>query len=262
MIHRFPAIKHPLVLGLLVFLAPQVVLAAPETQAREPQKIILKLDDVVAHSSSKAAPVSPGWQRVTDFLKESKIKASYGVIGYSLEQDNTAYFDWIKTLHKSGLIEFWHHGYRQRKRTDPTGEFEESFDIQKAALERTQWLAKKKLGITFRTFGPHWSGTNAHTVRALEGLPEITMWFYGPKATTKFVFEGVLTLESPVHVPNFAWFKARYDRVAFEKPYLALQGHPNSWDEERWDNFVQIIDYLKSKGCVFVTPSEYKESLE
>ncbi len=67
MIHRLSAIKHPLVLGLLVFLAPQVVLAAPETQPREPQKIILKLDDVVAHSSSKAAPVSPGWQRVTDF---------------------------------------------------------------------------------------------------------------------------------------------------------------------------------------------------
>ena len=67
MIHRFPAIQHPLVLALLVFLVPQVVLAAPETQVGEPQKIILKLDDVVAQSSSKAAPVSPGWQRVTDF---------------------------------------------------------------------------------------------------------------------------------------------------------------------------------------------------
>jgi hypothetical protein len=41
-----------------------------------------------------------------------------------LEEDNQAYFDWIKDLHKSGLIEFWNHGYSNRKATDKTGEFE------------------------------------------------------------------------------------------------------------------------------------------
>jgi peptidoglycan/xylan/chitin deacetylase (PgdA/CDA1 family) len=92
-------------------------------------------------------------------------------------------------------------------------------------------------------------------------MPEITMWFHGPENTSKFSFERVLTLENPVHVPDFAKFKATYDEVAFDKPYLALQGHPNSWDEVRWDNFVQIIQYLKSKGCVFLTPSEYKKTL-
>ena len=159
-------------------------------------------------------------------------------------------------------MEFWHHGYRQRKATDPTGEFEESFEVQKTALERTQALAKEKLGITFTCFGPHWSGTNQDTVRAVEAMPEIEMWFYGPKAFSRFAFEGVLTLENPVHVPDFAKFKATYDRIAFAKPYLALQGHPNSWDDPRWDNFVQIIDFLKSKGCVFVTPSEYLKTVK
>ncbi|MCF7974957.1 MAG: hypothetical protein K9N55_14155 [Phycisphaerae bacterium] len=233
------------------------VLESLKTPDKAPQKIILKLDDVVAAPSSDASPVSPRWRRVTEFLSDSNLKASFGIIGYSLEQDNKAYFDWIAAAKKSGLVEFWHHGYRQRKATDPTGEFEESFEVQKIALERTQALAKEKLGITFTCFGPHWSGTNEHTIRALEGIPEITMWFYGPQETSKFAFERVLTLEDPVHVPDFAKFKATYDRVAFDKPYLALQGHPNSWDDERWDNFVQIIDFLKSKGCVFVTPSDY-----
>lgn len=237
------------------------VIASMKTLKKPPQKIILKLDDVVAPSSAEAMPVSPRWQRVTDYLVDANIKASYGVIGYSLEEDNKTYFDWIKALHKGGLIEFWHHGYRQRRASDPTGEFEEPYAVQKKALERTQALAREKLGITFTAFGPHWSGTNKYTTRALERLPEIKMWFYGAKESSKFVFERVMTLEDPVHVPDFAKFKATYDQTASDKPYLALQGHPNSWDEVRWDNFVRIIAYLKSKGCVFMTPSEYLKTI-
>jgi peptidoglycan/xylan/chitin deacetylase (PgdA/CDA1 family) len=194
---------------------------------------------------------------VTDFLRESGIHGSFGIIGFSLEEDNQPYFDWIKKLHESGLIEFWNHGYRIRKATDKTGEFEGSFEEQKVALERTQRLAKEKLGIELKAFGPHWSGTNEDTARALDGIPEITMWFYGPTDSGKFVFPRFLTLENPTHVPDFAKFKEAYDRVGYDKDCLALQGHPNSWDDERWANFLKIIDFLKSKGCVFMTPSEY-----
>ena len=35
------------------------------------------------------------------------------------------------------------------------------------------------------------------------------------------------------------------------------QGHPNAWDDKRWEGFVKIIEFLKSRGCVFMTPSEY-----
>ena len=142
-----------------------------------PQVIVLKLDDVVAYRSPDGSAVSPQWQRITDFLKASDIKASYGIIGFSLEEDNDTYFDWIRELHKGGLIEFWNHGYRNRRATDKIGEFEGAFEEQRAALEKTQRLAKEKLGIELTTFGPHWSGTNEHTARALEGIPEIKMWF-------------------------------------------------------------------------------------
>ncbi len=248
---------------LVLALAASVHLAgAADVPGEESQVIILKLDDVVAYGTSAQSPVPPRWQRVTDFLRNSDIKASYGIIGFSLEEENEAYFDWIKKLDASGDVEFWNHGYRNRKGTDKSGEFEGSFEQQKTALERTQQLAKDRLGIELKAFGPHWSGTNEHTVRALRGIPEITMWFYGPRESDKFVFERFLTLENPTHVPDFEKFKATYERVGRDKPCLALQGHPNSWDDERWDGFVKIIDYLKSKGCVFMTPSEYMASVQ
>lgn len=221
-----------------------------------PQVIVLKLDDIITDQSQR-------WQRVTNFLEENDLKGSYGIIGYSLEEDNPSYFKWIKDLHASGRIEFWNHGYRKRLASDKAGEFEGSYEDQKKALQRTQNLAKEKLGIELKAFGPHWSGTNESTAKALEEIPEITMWFHGrSKSTSKFIFKRVLTLENPTHVPDFEKFKTRYEQVARNEKCLALQGHPNSWDEERWENFVNIIEYLRSQGCVFMTPSEYVASLK
>ena len=229
-----------------------MTVGAAEPSQTSAQVIILKLDDVVG-------PPSPAWQRITEFLRTSRIKASYGIIGYSLEEDRPEYFDWIKDLHRSGQIEFWNHGYRNRQGSDKSGEFEGSYEEQKNSLERTQKLAREKLGIELKAFGPHWSGTNEGTVRALEEIPEITMWFYGPKeSTSKFVFPRFLTLENPTHHPDFEKFKSAYEGVGTGEKCLALQGHPNSWNPERWDSFVKIIDFLKSKGCVFMTPSEYR----
>ena len=176
---------------------------ANELRDGSPQVIILKLDDVTAHEAPNGPPVHPRWQRVTAFLRDADIKASYGIIGFSLEEKNGAYFEWIKDLHKEGLVEFWNHGYRNRKAADKAGEFEGSWEEQNAALERTQKLAKEKLGIELQAFGPHWSGTNAATARALEDIPEITMWFYGREDSGKFVFPQVLDVGKPNSRPRF-----------------------------------------------------------
>jgi len=229
----------------------------------KPQVIILKLDDVVAQESPDGLPVSPRWQRVVDYLQKSEIKSTLGIIGYSLEQDNEAYFNWIRKVNQGGYVEFWNHGYREKKNDDEPGEFESnSAENQRKALLRTQNLAREKLGIEFEVFGAHWSGTNSTTVEALKSLPQIKRIFYSPDDSMRFVFERVMTLEDPVHVPDFEKFKATYNRVGVKKPYLALQGHPRSWDGERWDNFVKIIEFLKSKGVVFMTASEYAEKNE
>lgn len=234
---------------------------AEETSGRAPQVIVLKLDDVTTGGARDGLPVSPRWQRVVDFLQQRHLKGSAGIIGFSLEEDNPAYFQWIKDLHAGGQIEFWNHGYANRKESDPAGEFERSYEEQKAALQRTQRLVQEKLGIELHAFGPHWSGTNAHTARALDSVPELRIWFYGDAGDSqRLVFKRVLTLENPTFVPDFEKFRERYERFARNEPCLALQGHPNAWDEARWHGFVNIIDFLQAKGCVFMTPSEFMKT--
>lgn len=236
---------------------PGPVAGSGAASAKGPQVIVLKLDDVTSHGARGGVPVSPRWQRTIDFIRKSNLKASFGIIGSSLEQDNPAYFDWIKNLDRSGVIEFWNHGYKDRKVQDKSGEFEGALEEQMLALRKTQKLAREKLGIELKAFGPHWSQTTPDTEKALESVPEITMWFYGPNDSKKFVFERILVLENPTFVPDFERFKQIYEKVAQDKACLALQGHPNAWDEKRWQGFVTIIEYLKSKGCVFMTPSQY-----
>ena len=250
--------------SLLCSIAGASTLSTMETKTEKThQVIILKLDDLVVDHDNEELPVSSRWQRLTDFLKKSNIKASYGIIGYALEEDNPDFFKWIKTLHDDGLIEFWNHGYKNKKTAEESGEFENnSVKKQLSTLKRTQVLAKQKLGFDLHVFGAHWSGVNEATIQALSTIPEIHMIYYEPIDTTRFVFKYVMTLEDPPHVPNFAKFKTTYEKKAKNEACLALQGHPNSWDDERWEEFLKIIQFLQSKGVVFMTPSEYTNRIE
>ena len=225
----------------------------------DPPIIILKLDDV---RQMKNGAVHQNWQRVADYIETNHLKASFGIICSSLEKDNPAYFDWIKAQNKKGFIEFWLHGYRERTKDDKTGEFEQgTFEEQKAVLERSEKLAKEKLGFELPAFGPHWTGTTDATEKALDAVPEIKIWLYGPqvpKFYRKVSLPRVLALENPTFVPDFAKFKAAYEQFGSKEKFLVLQGHPPAWYiAERWNGFVQIVEFLKSQGCVFMTPSEY-----
>lgn len=237
--------------------------AAEQSSPSKPQVIILKLDDV---KQVKNAPVHRSWQRVLDYIEKNGLKASFGIICSSLETDNAAYFDWIKTVAKRGNVEFWLHGYCERTTTDKTGEFEQgTFEEQRAIFEKCERLAKEKLGFTLPAFGPHWSGTTDATEKALDAVPEIQIWLYGPK-TSKFYkktsFPRVMALENPTFLPDFEKFKAIYGRIGAREKFLVLQGHPpNWWKEERWDGFFKIVEFLKAKGCVFMTPSEYLRNM-
>ncbi len=224
--------------------------------------VILKLDDV---RQVKNGVVHPSWLRVLAHVETNQLKASFGIICSSLEQDNPAYFDWIKAQQQKGVVEFWLHGYRERTTADKTCEYEQgTFEEQKAVLGKCEQLAKEKLGFPLTAFGPHWSGTTEATDRALEAVPEIKIWLYGPKQPKHFSrlsLERVMALENPTFVPDFAKFKALYERNGAKHPFLVLQGHPPNWNEERWKGFYQIIEFLRAQNCTFVTPSEYLNSL-
>lgn len=244
------------------YLLPLLALAA-QLHAAEPQVILLKLDDVIARRVG-TKPVSDRWQKVHDYLKANNIKGSFGIITESLEKDNAMYFQWIKDIHDAGLIEFWMHGYHMKNANEP-GEFEHgTAREQQAILEKGARLAKEKLGFDLPAFSPHWSGTTDATDEAMEAVPSIKIWLYGPKKPkffTRLSIERIMALENPTFVPDPVKFKTFYEAKAATEPVLVLQGHPDQWDDKRWDGFTQIIDFLKSKNVVFLTPSEYAAKL-
>jgi len=245
---------------LMVAMMVGVAADTPATTVGSPKRtvIILKLDDLTSR------PHNDGWQRCLDFLSQRQIKCSAGIIGYSLEGEHPDYFSWIKEQQQSGRIEFWCHGFMKRSASDKAGEFEGTYEMQKAALEKCQRLAQEKLGFTFKAFGPHWSNTNAGTVRALREIPEFTTWMYGnPKdkdASGKYIYPRYLALEHTTFVPDVERFKEKFEKLVPGHDVLVLQGHPMAWGKDRrWENFVAIIDFLQSRNCEFMTVSEYYE---
>lgn len=232
--------------------------------ANAQQVVLLKLDDVIARRVG-TKPVSDRWLKVHDYLKAQNIKGSFGIITESLEKDNPLYFNWLKEVQAAGLIEFWMHGYHMKTASEP-GEFEHgTAEEQRAILAKGEKLAKEKLGFPLPAFGPHWSGTTDATDEAMEKVPEVTIWLYGPekpKFYSRLSIPRVMALENPTFVPDAEKFKTFYEAKAAKREALVLQGHPDQWDDKRWEGFTKIIEFLKSKNVVFMTPSEYLQKAQ
>jgi peptidoglycan/xylan/chitin deacetylase (PgdA/CDA1 family) len=223
--------------------------------------VILKLDDLWYKDNQ----VHEGWEQVIAFLNDQNIIGTIGLIGNSLEQDNEAYFDWIKKRQQEGH-EIWNHGFCHCRNRDQEKEIREfrgtDFEAQFASISTTQKLANEKLGITLRTFGAPYNSTDDHTANALAEIPDLKVWLFKEtdSSTDKFLLDRIpeVNIEYPVHQPDFEEFKKGYEQFKSE-PILIIQGHPRSWaaDKNRLENFKKIILYLKNEGVTFTTPYEY-----
>lgn len=223
--------------------------------------IVLKLDDMVADHGR----VPDRWRRIAEFSATRKIKVSIGIICKSLEEDQPEYIAELKRQAATGLVEFWHHGYdhQQWKEGDVTlHEFSKSGRAhQQDHFVRSMTLAKEKLGIIFTTFGAPFNAIDEDTARVLAESPEIRVWLYGDVKASggKFIGRrsGPVNIEAPVHKPNYdALVKGFESERGKNHSYYVLQGHPLSWDDAAFAEFVRIIDYLAAQGCTFVHPSE------
>ena len=228
----------------------------PNNQKNEiKQFIILKADDLKFESTNT---ISPGWQKFINYIENMKIKASIGIIGNSLEKGDDKYISLIKSIHNRGNIEFWNHGYNHYTNNDsinPIWEFKNtSYKQQYENMLKTQELAKTKLKITLYTFGVPYNFIDENTLKTIENTDDIKVWLFGNPSSTKLVLRRYCNIEYPTHNPDYQKFLERYDS---SKEYLVLQLHPNSWDDNRFNQFEQIINFLIKQKVTFITPFVY-----
>lgn len=235
------------------------------TSADSAPLIMLKLDDLSRWSKDPKATAPAKWQRVADFVMAEEVKANFGIFAESLEGDCPVYVQWITDRAGSGRFEFWHHGYFNRFPADPKvekqGEYiNRSAEEQSATLRKAIDLVREKTGLTMRAFGPHGTAIDDATYAALAGIPEIqAVWFYGPHkgvTSSTVLIERRAELEKPIFKPNPDNLKQNWEKLK-TRDYLAIQGHPGSWDDQGFANFQEAVRFLKSQGCRFVTVSEW-----
>lgn len=250
-----------------VLLSLPVAVNAAENEAPAAPVVMLKLDDLVRQAGN-STPVPPRWQKLVDFLEAEKIKASLGILTESLEGDCPAYCDWIRQHVAKGYIELWDHGYYLKglpaalKTNGRTAEYlGGTVDDQAAMFAKSLALVKEKTGIELAAFGPHSTAIDGTTYAALERFPQLkAVWFYGPpkdQKSGKVLIRRLMELERPLFVPNPEQLQENFEKKRATLPYVAIQGHPNQWDDARFEKFKQAVLYLRSQGCRFVTVSEF-----
>lgn len=226
------------------------------------QFIILKADDFIYYDKGI---IPTRWKTFINYTESKHIKASIGIIGNSLEMGDERYFSLIKAINSRGNFEFWNHGYdHQTEGINENGESYAEFrntpyEYQKEHLLKTQDLAREKLNITFQTFAVPGNAFDNTTARVLEDVKDIKIWFFGDSNSSKLVLKRDYNLESYSQVPDNQQFFKRY------KPniqYIILQLHPDTWDEQQFEQFKQAIDFLIKQNVTFVTPSEYRSLTE
>lgn len=221
------------------------------------QLVILKADDMVFDT---VTVISGRWRRFIDFINSKKIKAGLGLVGNSLTKGNLEYYTYLRKLVNSGSFELWNHGYNHivgavNEKGDVYCEFMNTpYEYQKQHLIQTQKLAKEKLNTTLHTFGAPANAVDDNTIRALDEIKELKVWFFGHSTPGKLVLPRDMEIEYPCAMPDYQKFIEYYDP---EKDCLVLQIHPNLWDESLFEEFVKIIEFLLENEVTFITPFEY-----
>jgi hypothetical protein len=224
---------------------------------KQKQIIFIKADDL---NYKKWFIVSRRWKRFIDLTIHKKIKVNIGIIGISLEKGNKKYIKLIKELMRTNAFEFWNHGYKHEINCkDKNGRKYDEFKnvskmTQKERILRTQSLAKNKLNLIFRTFGSPGNSYDEKTIEVLNETQEIKIWFFGSSKSNKIILERSIEAEYPTHQPNYCKFMENYNQ---NLRIITLQVHPDSWSKKRFQQFVKIIEFLKSKNVDFENPYEY-----
>lgn len=216
---------------------------------------ILKVDDF-----GLGGELSPGWIWFLDYIADEQVCAALGLVARSLIAGNPVLVRAARDLTRSRHIEFWNHGYDHvLGAVDLAGHTYSEFrgpDVatQLAHLQAAQQLALDSLGIVMHAFGAPGNQVDDNTVLALADVPEIDVWFFGRPMAGRLVLPRTVEAEESPGRVSFARFKTMYDA---EATVTTLQLHPDGWSAASRAEFALIVDFLRARGILFVTPGDY-----
>ena len=231
--------------------------------AESPKVVIWKFDDVRA---GEKARLLPGFKKVSDWAVKNKTVISMGVICDSLATPNADDVAWIKknAIENGGCIEFWLHGWDHKKikKADGTdgSEFNGSdLETQKKHFKDACDIFNKNTQLTFNTFGAPYNQNDENTSAAMDVCPELQNWFFGPKDKKRIILGRSINMEVATGKVSYDKFMQAYKAKTPISP-LILQGHVGQWDDQSYNDFVKIADFLSKEGWVAQTPRQWAES--
>lgn len=255
-------ITRPLLLACLgLFCAVGV----PALRA-EDKVVIWKLDDVKAGEKARLAK---GFKRVADWARAEKTMVTMGVIVAPMSKPSAEDVEWIRAnaVENGGPVEFWLHGWDHGSSTDASGAKTYEFQgpdtaTQAKHLQDACALFTKTTGLTFHVFGAPYNQIDAHTPAALDTVPDLRIWMYGPKVDPKrTVIPRSINMEVATGKVSFAKFLEAYNAKPQKGPLL-LQGHCGMWDDASFSDFTKVAELLKKDGWKTLTCAQYAESLK
>ena len=248
-----------LVLSLLIFPCfSQKREQGKSTVHEKKQYVVIKFDDL-KNTNWKS------WKTITDIVIAKDVTADLGIFTKSLESGDEEYFKYLQSLiNDPKHFEIWLHGY-----TGEAKEFYDSdYDTQLSHFNISRSLMLEKYDYILRNYGGHYYGGNEHTKRIINEDPFLKGSIFsqsykkiGPEIIPSKQVMAVrkVSLEPKVAVPSFDTYKSSWNKAnADTLPYVVLQGHPWGYTSETLQNeFIKVIDDLKTKGVIFTHFREY-----
>ena len=224
-----------------------------DAERAKPRYLMLKLDDVGARNYRQ-------YFRVVKFLEEKDIVAGFGVVVNSIENADGAYIDWLRRIAREngGRVEFWNHGWDHYMKGDVCEFKGTGLAHQREHLTKSQDVFREKTGLVMHALGTAGNARDADTPKALAERPDITVWIYGDEKNTggKLVLRRTFNLEYAVGKIDFNKFAGPYKSRRLDD-YAIIQGHPNIWNDQSFEEFKKVVGQLLDDGWIFTTPHEF-----
>lgn len=210
------------------------------------KKIIIKCDDLCGMTKKVI--------KLDKMIKKYKIKLSWGVIGYSLEQPSNNYLKFLLT--PENTYHFFNHGYYHN--VGPNNyEFDGPGEIKQYQLIlKTNMLYNKYTKKILNTFGAPCNHIDDNTNLALSRIPDIKFWYYGKDNESNTNLIRSLNIETDIGCPNFKFFIEQVRNAKIINNPLILQCHPNAFEKKHFLELKLIIRFLLKNNCKFITPDD------